>query len=149
MIQASFAAIGSTARDHFLRRVCAFVTETVAKGRNVAIVVSDGTWAAKIDSMLWTFDPGSFVPHSRLGDETSSLDRVIIVEGNRRVAADVFVNFTQEPLNVDPSAELERSIEILEFVRTDDPASLATGRTKWNAYREMGVETRRWNFNGG
>ena len=61
---------------------CRLVESLHAAGHRVVVWIGDGSRAATFDEYLWTFAPGSFVPHglaSATGEEDG--DPVVIVSG--------------------------------------------------------------------
>ncbi|MCB1887479.1 MAG: DNA polymerase III subunit chi [Rhodocyclaceae bacterium] len=114
---------------------CRIAARALAGGRRLAVRIPDDTQRRRFDHLLWTFEPGSFVPHvaveSPLAGETS------IVFGGKDSAwphDDVLLN-----LGDDLPGEFERFAMLLEVVSTDEDARQAA-RSRWKHYRGCGIE---------
>ena len=60
---------------------CRLVESLHAAGHRVVVWIGDGSRAATFDEYLWTFSPGSFVPHSLAAGTGEDSDPVVIVSG--------------------------------------------------------------------
>lgn len=60
-----------------------------ARGARVLVMAPDPTQAGEVDRLLWTLDPGSFVPHARAGAADQDQEPVLIADcpENRNQAA--------------------------------------------------------------
>ena len=96
---------------------------------------SDAELAA-FDELLWTFADRSFVPHERLGPESSWEETPVLLSAASlpATAAQLVVNLAAGlPGGLDQAA---RVVEIID----SDPARRQAGRARFKQYRERGME---------
>ena len=118
------------ARDLF---ACRLVEKAVGLGHKVYVHTDSADQARQFDDLLWTFRPGSFVPHELSRQQSSSTAPVLI--GHHEDPdhhADVMVNVASEiPLFF---SQFER---VAELVEQDNP-SREKARERFRFYRERG-----------
>ena len=118
-----------------LAAACRIAARALSGGRRLAVRIPAEAQRRRFDQLLWTHEPGSFVPHvavdSPLAGETP------IVFGGGEAAwphADVLLN-----LGDDLPADFAQFAMLLEVVGTDD-ASRQAARTRWMHYKGCGLE---------
>lgn len=108
------------------------------RSRARVVVTGDAAQLARLDQLLWTFDPGEFIPHARLraGERpTPRLARTPLWLADQPAdagACDVLVNLG--PGGVDGQPLPARTIELV--ARADD--EVAAGRQRWRAHLAAG-----------
>lgn len=118
---------------------CRLLRKACRQGRRVE-VRGEGEQLARLDPLLWTFDPSEFLPHVRLraGQPISpELARtpVWLVDGARPdVKAPVLVN-----LGPEPAADFARFERVVELVGTED-LERREGRQRWRYYEGQGLK---------
>ncbi len=60
---------------------CRLVEALHAAGHRVVVWITEGSRVATFDEYLWTFSPGSFVPHTVADGDADDDDPVVIVSG--------------------------------------------------------------------
>lgn len=118
------------------------IRKALAQGLRVCTVGPDPLIRA-LDELLWTHEPGSFLPHVKVEPTTpvSVLDRsaVMLVDQQTPVAQgalarrDVWVGLAGERV-ADPAA----MPKIIEIVGTS-PEQRRSGQSLWRQYRELGI----------
>lgn len=86
-----------------------------------------------IDDLLWTFRPGSFVPHGI--DSSRNHPCVAVVLGsslNPELNSNLLINLKVSP--VDPPKDIERIIEIVD----QDEQARIDGRQRYRYYQKNG-----------
>ena len=102
------------------------------------VVTGDAAQLARLDQLLWTFDPGEFIPHARLRAGEQPSPRLaptplwLADDAADAGACDVLVNLGPAPLADAPLPA--RTIELV--ARTDD--EVAAGRQRWRAHLAAG-----------
>jgi len=123
-----------------MKRLCHFAQKHVEAGSTVAVFTAGEEQARVMNDLLWTYDDGSFLPHSLVGAQTSPLERIVVsMPGSERPAADVIMNFSDEAVAASVVQSSETEIAVYEFVPPDSPAARQASRRKWERYKEMGV----------
>ncbi len=129
--QVDFYMVHGGARDLF---VCRLVEKAFALRNDVFIHTASEQAARAIDDLLWTFRPGSFVPHE------------IITEAQAHEACPVCLGFGLEPqgrcgvlVNLDDDvpvffSRFERVLEVM----SDEEHDRVRGRDHYAFYRDRG-----------
>ncbi len=103
------------------------------RGHRIFINASDESQARQLDELLWSFRPGSFLPHALLGQEDG--EPVVIGWGqDPQVHDDLLIN-----LQLDIPPFFSRFRRVAEVV-TQDEQSLAALRDSWRFYRDRGYK---------
>lgn len=101
--------------------------------------------AAAIDTLLWTYDEQSFLPHAQLGDGDAARQPVLItVEDENANDANVLflVGGASPPAWNGPLAQSFSRIVLLFDGR--DPDALAVARKEWTQAKAAGHEVTYW-----
>jgi len=140
MSKVLFIGVTRSQQSTMMRKVCMVVDRAFQEGKKTLLITGNRNHAARLDDLLWTFDEASFIPHSVLDAHSSPLDSAVITStGMERLSADIYMNFTREPVPADLIRDSERTVVVYEFVRGDQPESRAAGRHKWTTYKELGI----------
>jgi DNA polymerase III subunit chi len=135
--QADFYLVSAPDEGTRLRTACAIAGKAYDKGLRVTVLARSPAEAAQFDDLLWTFRPGSFVPHGLWPAEASFADAtpVLISSGELPEShRDVLVN-----LGVDAAGKFVAFDRICEVVGPDDSAR-RTARSRWRQYSAVGIE---------
>lgn len=122
-----------------LAYTCRLVRKACRQGRRVEVRGS-GEQLARLDPLLWTFDPSEFLPHVRLRAGQAIAPELVrtpvwLVEESRPdVAAPVLVN-----LGPDAAADFARYERVVELVGTED-VERREGRQRWRYYEGQGMK---------
>lgn len=102
----------------------------------IVVKAADGEQAAALDALLWTYDPGSFMPHSAAVDEFSAEQPVFITaEDMNPNGANMIV------LTGGAAAEDVAAFELCcELFDGNDEEAVKSARGHWAAYKEAGHE---------
>ncbi|WP_323016739.1 DNA polymerase III subunit chi [Castellaniella sp.] len=125
---------------HRLRAACRTTARHVQAGHRLLVYCTDPRRLKRFDSLLWDFDPASFIPHARLDDPLADQADVLLVSD---AAALADAPATGWLLNLDlacpPGAE--QFARILEIVSGHE-ADLQAARSRWAHYRDAGHDVR-------
>ncbi|OYU78412.1 MAG: DNA polymerase III subunit chi [Burkholderiales bacterium PBB5] len=121
-----------------LGHACRLLRKAYRAGHRV-VVTGAPEQLARLDSQLWTFDVGEFIPHARLRQGQPVPPRLAAtpvwladVPADAGVD-DVLVNLGPGP--VDGLAQFQRVIELV----ADDADDVAEGRQRWRQYVAAGI----------
>ncbi len=123
---------GQAVRDAM---ACKLVDKVYRMQHNIYIHAESEQIAQQIDNVLWTFNPGSFIPHSICKPGKPSAEPVII--GYQEQAPehhDVLVNLANDvPLFF---SQFDRVAEIVDA----DENARSLARTRFKFYKDRGYE---------
>lgn len=122
----------STARDLLS---CRLAEKACKMGHKVYLHTDSEAHARQLDELLWTFRPGSFLPHALLRDRPPAPPMILIGSGDTEPpVSDVLINLAAA---VPPFFDrFERIAEIVDQA----PAVKQAGRERFRYYRERGCE---------
>ena len=124
-----------------LAYTCRLLRKACRSGQRV-FVLGEALDLARLDQLLWVFDPGEFIAHVRLAGGQAPpphLQRspVWLGTGVQALQADqVLVN-----LGPDPVGDPGRCARLIEVV-AHDAAAAASGRARWRHYKAAGLTLR-------
>jgi DNA polymerase-3 subunit chi len=119
-----------------LRLACR-LAEKAYLAAQVALVWHTDVQELKVfDDMLWTFMDGSFVPHEMLTAGASSTETPVLLSAGTAppVPVDIIIN-----LAPDVPTCLAQTRRVAEIIDGDDSRRRA-GRTRFKAYRDLGIQ---------
>jgi DNA polymerase III subunit chi len=119
-----------------LKLACKLAEKAYLAAQTVLVWHTDPAELKAFDSLLWTFNDGSFVPHESLAGNGNSPDSPVLlslgVTPSRNV--DIIIN-----LAPDLPPCLSNTPRVIEIIDSDDTRRRA-GRARFKAYRELGVQ---------
>lgn len=118
-----------------LRHACTLVAQWYRDGRQVWIHCDSDPLAARLDQMLWVFEPLAFIPHVREGHRLSAATPVRIGRDAAAAPDDaILLNLAQ-----DVPAGFERRGHVVEIV-SRDMADRDAARARYMRYRQSGFD---------
>lgn len=122
--------------DRF-RLACRVTSRAWQAGHRIFISTPDAKAAAAVDELLWSFDQGSFIPHSLLNDCEKIIDKTPIVISDQAPPprySDVLISLLdQEPGFKD---QFQRLAEVVG----GEEQSQVLARERYRAYRTQGLD---------
>ena len=124
------------------------VEKSLTRGWRAAIKTDSSERSDALDSLLWTYDDQSFLPHAQLGDGEASGQPVLITveEGNPNSAQIFFYVGGALPADWNALGDLARVV--LLFDGRDDQA-LAVARAAWKDAKAAGHDVTYWKETSG
>ena len=133
MTRVGFYVVQAAARQERLLVAARLADKAFARGHRIFINAADEDQARRLDELLWSFRPASFLPHGLLGEELA--DTIAIGWGQEPTRYnDLLINLQ---LGIPPF--FSRFKRVAEVV-TQDPDSLAALRRSWTFYKERGYQ---------
>ncbi|PAT00843.1 MAG: hypothetical protein BSR46_00350 [Candidatus Dactylopiibacterium carminicum] len=115
-----------------LRAACVITSKAVAQGHRLVVFAPDDTTARAYDEQLWTFQPGSFVPHVRANSPLAARTPVLITRSLTDLAcSDALLN-----LAPDLPPEFSSFGMLIEIVGQAE-ADRAMARQRWRQYKAL------------
>lgn len=110
------------------------VAKAVERGHRVNVMAGSRERLEVLDTALWTFDPGSFVPHSMLRDGFMADQPVFLnLEDDNPNGADVLMLTDGAS-----SARVADYALCCEVFDGNDDDAVAAARARWKAYKDEG-----------
>lgn len=118
-----------------LALTCELVANAQAGGRHIAIRLPDAAQARRLDQMLWTAAPLSFIPHVAADSPLAAETPVLIgtaEAGIRWAHTDLLFNLAE-----DIPPEVEQFRTVVEIIGRSEAEKLPA-RTRWMQYKTRG-----------
>ena len=119
------------------------VEKSLARGWRAAIKTDSSERSDALDSLLWTYDDQSFLPHAQLGDGEAAGQPVLISveEGNPNAAQIFFYVGGAQPADWSALSVLARVVLLFDG---RDAAALASARAAWKDAKDAGHDVTYW-----
>jgi DNA polymerase III subunit chi len=133
MTRVGFYVVQTNNQAQRLNVAARLADKAFARGHRIFINAADEQQARQLDEALWSFRPGSFLPHALLGKEAG--ESITIGWGQDPAAHDdLLIN-----LHLEIPPFFSRFARVAEVV-TQDEQSLAALRKSWKFYRDRGYQ---------
>jgi DNA polymerase-3 subunit chi len=119
-----------------LKLACKLAEKAYLASQTVLVWHTDPAELKAFDTMLWTFNDGSFVPHEALSGSGALPDSPVLLSSGVTLSGNVDIIINLAP---DLPPCLSRTPRVVEIIDGDD-ARRRAGRTRFKAYRELGVQ---------
>ena len=119
------------------------VEKSLQRGWRAAIKTDSSERSDALDTLLWTYDDQSFLPHAQLGDGEASAQPVLItVEAGNPNAAQIFfyVGGAQPP----DWSDLNELARVVLLFDGRDADVLASARAAWKEAKGAGHDVTYW-----
>ena len=141
MTQVDFYLVGDSNQDGRDRITCRLIDKAFKMGRQVYVYVDNEAEAKQLDQTLWTFSPGSFVPHGlNCGEEMKEMSVCIGHREPPETFADVLVSLSTEVPTF--FSRFERVAEVVG----NTEAEKQRARDRFKFYRDRGYELQTHNL---
>jgi len=136
--QVDFYVLKSSSDDAWLRLACRIAEKALLKEKHVFIHTDKPPHSQRLDEVLWTFSPGSFVPH-RIVDDDNTADAsepVLIGTGSEPTGErwDVLINLGNEVPEF--FSRYDRIAEVVD----GNTERREFGRKRFRFYRDRGYK---------
>src|SRR5579884_3085213 len=113
--------------------------KALAAGFKAVLITDSEERAEHFNQLLWTFDPGSFLPHGSMKDGNPEQQPVLVATPEllndnippNQASLLVITNGITPPCP-------ERFARILDIFDGNDPTSVEKARTRWSNYKNSG-----------
>lgn len=121
---------------------CSIVAKAVRQGRRVVVHAPDAALAERFDTLLWTAQPLSFVPHVAADSPLAAQTPIVIASGldnlpDPATMNDVLLNLG-DGVNNDLPEGFTRFKLLVEIVSTQETDRLQA-RQRWQTFKEKGL----------
>jgi len=127
-----------------LETACRLCVKAMQQGLNVMVYSLDNGMLERMDRLLWTFSPTSFVPHCRDDEDNQLIGVTPIILGNKiaqgMASYDLLLNLHDQcPPSFD---QFQKLIEIAGTSHNDK----LSARSRYRFYQEGGYEINHYNL---
>jgi DNA polymerase III subunit chi len=121
------------------------VEKSLERGWRAVIRTDSAERSEALDSLLWTYDDQSFLPHAQAGDGEAARQKVLITveEGNPNSAKILFCVGGAQPSDW-RDAKLADLVRVVLLFDGRDEAALSGARQAWKAAKDCGHEVTYW-----
>jgi DNA polymerase III subunit chi len=136
-VEVHFRNLASKPLERWLPMLAA---EFHVQGLRQLIRVGSEARLRALDQALWTFDPGSFLPHGAAGDSTDASQPILLTMGVDNPNAATVVLAVD-----DSSATPDEGFQRLDYLfDRNDTAGRDAARIRWREWRDRGIEPIYW-----
>ena len=119
------------------------IEKSLQRGWRAAIKTDTSERSDALDTLLWTYDDQSFLPHAQLGDGEAAVQPVLItVEAGNPNAAQIF--FYVGGAQPADWAELKDLARVVLLFDGRDADALASARAAWKEAKGAGHDVTYW-----
>lgn len=131
-----FYVLGSSSQHERQDFACKLIEKIYRGGKFCYVLTDTSEQANEMNTALWTFRAGSFVPHQIFHGDLPTYPNTILIGGNRIPESwqKVILNLSTHFPALHPANE--RILEILD----NSEASKQAGRQRYRHYRETGLQ---------
>ncbi|WP_031433766.1 DNA polymerase III subunit chi [Methylomarinum vadi] len=145
MPEATFYVLPSQSQQERQAFACKLIEKVYRSGHSCFVLTDSERQSRQVDDLLWTFRPGSFVPHQVYRDEEPAFPQTILIghDGIPERWRKVVVNLSSTtPTQLD---QCERILEILD----NSEETKQAGRNRYRHYRQEGLDITTHNMQKG
>ena len=121
-----------------LQYACLVARTVYRRGLTLAVWTADERRLRHFDSLLWQFDPLSFLPHVRAGSAQAEETPILLSSDLSALKGDVLL-LLDDALPPEWEKHFDSFDRIIDVVSTE-PAELEASRNRYRAYKQAGVE---------
>jgi DNA polymerase-3 subunit chi len=120
---------------------CKLIEKAYRQGQFCFVLTQDDHQSQIMDDLLWTFRPGSFIPHDKMPCKPNANSSRVLI-GKAPLSDDrqtLLVNLSENCPDLD-----HQNARIIEIIENDETAK-AAGRARYKQYQSAGfsIETHR------
>lgn len=132
MTEVSFYVLADAGAEARALFACRLTEKAYALGNRIHIHLSDAAAATRVDELLWSFRPSSFIPHARSDGSNSHAVTFGTAADTEPAPGDLLIN-----LGGDIPSCFSTFLRVAEVVNTDAEVQRIT-RDHYRFYREHG-----------
>ena len=145
MTKIDFLSSQETEAEARLRLVCRVAQKALRSGEQVFIACASEQQAASLDSLLWAFEPESFIPHAMFNADTH-VNNKADNNASEQKAIPVVIGYSEDcgehhgvliNLRSPAPAFFSRFERLFELI-VQTPEVLAETRANWSYYKSRG-----------
>ena len=120
-------------------RACEIAEENYARGRRVQILAVDREQAARMDDLLWTFKPESFIPHGLWARSPDQPEQPVVITTEKDAVEGMDSLLMMGYSEVDLVSRFPHAVHL---VVADNHERLDSSRRYWTLLKDAGFSLR-------
>ena len=120
-------------------RACEIAEENYAQGRRLQIIALDQEQAERLDDLLWTFKPDTFIPHDLWTGVDSKPGQPVIITSKEEQVEGFDSLLMMDYCEVDLVRQFSQAVHL---VVVDKPERLDASRRYWILLKDAGFTLR-------
>lgn len=136
MPEITFYVLPSQSQQERQAFACKLIEKVYRSGLSCFVLTDTDGQSLQLDDFLWSFRPGSFVPHQIYRDEAPPFPQTVLI-GNSAIPE----GWRQVVINLSSAApkQLDECNRILEILDNSEETKQA-GRERYRHYRQAGLD---------
>ena len=106
--------------------------KAVASGMRTLLLADSEAYAKRLNELLWTYDPASFLPHGGT-DEPNPQTQPILVSASSKAENEAALLVVTNGAIPDNYADFQRIIDIFDG---NNPQAVEAARSRWTQYKK-------------
>lgn len=116
-------------------RACEIAEHTYAQGERLQIIAVDEEQAARLDDLLWTYKPDTFVPHGLWKSMDNDSDQPVVITTRKEQVPGIASLLTMDYCPI----EMVRQFSVvIHVVVVDNRERLEASRRYWTLLKDAG-----------
>ena len=120
-------------------RACELAGHSYAQGDRLQIIAIDEEQAVRLDDLLWTYKPDTFVPHGRWKGMGSASDQSIVITTRKERVPGIASLLTMDYC---PVKIVRQFSKVIHVVVVDNKERLEASRRYWTLLKDAGFTLR-------
>ena len=120
-------------------RACEIAERNYSQGRRLQIIAVDEKQAVRLDDLLWTFKPDTFVPHDLWTGISGKPGQAVIITCKQEQVEGIDYLLMMDYCGVDLVGQFSQAVHL---VVVDHPERLDASRSYWTLLKEAGFSLR-------
>ena len=143
MTQVDFYILTGNSPDERLRFACRLTDKALQQRHRVFVNTESALMAEQLDTTLWTFRAGSFIPHRRLANDGKTITEPVVIGYEQEPPEETWDVMINLAVHVpDFFSRYQRVVEVID----GNEEHRSQGRDRFRFYRERGYELRTHNL---
>ena len=120
-------------------RACEIAERNYSQGRRLQIIAVDEKQAVRLDDLLWTFKPDTFIPHDLWSGARSKPGLAVVISSREEQVEGIESLLMMDYCGVDLVRQFSQAVHM---VVVDNPERLDASRRYWTLLKEAGFSLR-------
>ena len=120
-------------------RACEIAERNYSQGRRLQIIAVDEKQAVRLDDLLWTFKPDTFIPHDLWSGALSKPGLAVVISSREEQVEGIESLLMMDYCGVDLVRQFSQAVHM---VVVDNPERLDASRRYWTLLKEAGFSLR-------
>jgi DNA polymerase-3 subunit chi len=116
-------------------RACEIAEHTYAQGERLQIIAIDEEQAARLDDLLWTYKPNSFVPHTLWKSMDNESAQPVVITTQKEQVPGIASLLTMDYC---PVEMVQQFSKVIHVVVVDNQERLEASRRYWTLLKDAG-----------